>query len=263
MRRPFYIVRDPDLIKQITITDFEHFIDHASVIHEKLDPILSNILLFMRGQTWKDMRSLLTPVFTSSKLRMLFDVLSSNALDFTNYIEEELDSKKRVLFQTKDVFSRFTMNGIARSVFSMDVDFVRDDKEDITYHMRRCLRIDLFSNPRIFLLNFFPNLYEKLGMRQFNKNVVDFAKSISTDAVKYREDNNIVIKDVLQVLIDIKRGTLKHTEEENDYGFFNSHVSYFRNNKHQHNFTDEEIMAQGFVFFIAGKFKRSKKLNFY
>jgi cytochrome P450 len=56
MRRPFYILRDPDLIMDITVKKFDHFTDHASVVHDKLDPILSNLLIFMKGQKWKNMR---------------------------------------------------------------------------------------------------------------------------------------------------------------------------------------------------------------
>jgi cytochrome P450 family 9 len=209
----------------------------------------------MKGQKWKNMRSMLSPVFTSSKLRMMFNVLSDNAIDFTSYFKDEFEKNDRVFVETKDKFSRFTINGIARSVFSMDADFLRRDTDNLCYDLRRAMRIDIFTHPKIFILNFFPKLYEKLGMRLFNKRVVDFTKSISIDAIKYREDNNIVVKDVLQLLMDAKKGQLKQEEgAPEEEGYFSAHREYFAKNKNikNHVWTDDEIISQGFVFFFAG-----------
>lgn len=65
-------VRDPELIKQLTIKDFDHFPDHFSIFDEEMDPLMANSLVMMKGQKWRDMRATLSPAFTGSKMRQMF-----------------------------------------------------------------------------------------------------------------------------------------------------------------------------------------------
>lgn len=63
MMTPAYIIRDPELIKQIGIKDFDHFSDHPKLHTDK-----NNALNALTGQKWRDMRSTLSPAFTGSKM---------------------------------------------------------------------------------------------------------------------------------------------------------------------------------------------------
>ena len=42
------------------------------------------------GQKWKDMRSTLSPAFTSSKMKMLFTVMSETSKQLTEHLENGL-----------------------------------------------------------------------------------------------------------------------------------------------------------------------------
>lgn len=46
---PCLVLRDPELIKQITVKDFDYFTDHHSFIPKNVDPILESILFQMKG----------------------------------------------------------------------------------------------------------------------------------------------------------------------------------------------------------------------
>ncbi|KAH9645247.1 hypothetical protein HF086_012125, partial [Spodoptera exigua] len=64
------VVRDLELVKKITVKDFEHFLDHRPLLGNS-DSYFSRNLFSLRGQEWKDMRSTLSPAFTSSKMRLM------------------------------------------------------------------------------------------------------------------------------------------------------------------------------------------------
>lgn len=38
-RTPQYLVRDPEIIKQIAVKDFDHFEDHSAFTDEKIDKL--------------------------------------------------------------------------------------------------------------------------------------------------------------------------------------------------------------------------------
>ncbi|PNF38480.1 hypothetical protein B7P43_G03993 [Cryptotermes secundus] len=85
--RPSYVVRDPELIKYITVKDFDHFVDVPIIIPEDAEPILTKGLQSLKGQKWKDMRSTLSPAFTSSKMKILFTVVSETGQQLTTHLE--------------------------------------------------------------------------------------------------------------------------------------------------------------------------------
>lgn len=63
-------VRDLDLVKQVMVKDFDHFVDHRPFVDT--DPLFSKSLFFLNGQEWKDMRTVLSPTFTSGKIKRMF-----------------------------------------------------------------------------------------------------------------------------------------------------------------------------------------------
>lgn len=78
-RQPTWIIRDPTIIKQIAVKDFDHFEDHRKFMDDETDDFLANSLVTMRGETWRDMRATLSPAFTGSKLRNMFELVSECA----------------------------------------------------------------------------------------------------------------------------------------------------------------------------------------
>jgi cytochrome P450 family 6 len=70
--KPFLLVRDLELVKNILVKDFQNFMDRVVSLDENLDPLSSKILFVIKGQLWRHWRTNLTPVFTSGKMKMMF-----------------------------------------------------------------------------------------------------------------------------------------------------------------------------------------------
>jgi hypothetical protein len=49
-RRPFVYVRDPELIKTITVKDFEYFTDHLTNYLESRESLWSKLLIVLKGE---------------------------------------------------------------------------------------------------------------------------------------------------------------------------------------------------------------------
>jgi cytochrome P450 family 9 len=50
LMKPVYLVRDPEIIRHVTVKDFEHFVDLPIFIPEDTDPILTKILPALKGK---------------------------------------------------------------------------------------------------------------------------------------------------------------------------------------------------------------------
>jgi len=104
--KPVYIIRDPEIIKQITVKDFDHFVNHRGNIDEHIDPIFGRFLIVMKDQRWKDMRSTLSPAFTGSKMRHMFSLVADCAHETIKYLLKETNEKPLEI-EMKDLFTRF------------------------------------------------------------------------------------------------------------------------------------------------------------
>jgi cytochrome P450 family 9 len=47
---PFLLIRDPELIKMVTVKDFEHFLDRQAPISEDAEPLFGKALFNLKGE---------------------------------------------------------------------------------------------------------------------------------------------------------------------------------------------------------------------
>lgn len=50
---PTLMIKDPELIKQITVKDFEHFTDHRNFVDSQTDSLGGRNLLILKGKVFK------------------------------------------------------------------------------------------------------------------------------------------------------------------------------------------------------------------
>ena len=119
------ILSDPEIIKQVTVKDFDHFIDHRSLFPSADEvndpPLFSRSLIGLKGQKWRNMRSTLSPAFTGSKMRQIFQLIVECGEEMVKCIKAEAEKKKKYVPEIKDLFNRFTNDVIATSAFGIKV----------------------------------------------------------------------------------------------------------------------------------------------
>lgn len=68
MLTPTLLIREPELIKCITVKDFKHFQNNDFNIDKDVDKIFGRNPFVLKGQEWKTKRAQLTACFTSGKV---------------------------------------------------------------------------------------------------------------------------------------------------------------------------------------------------
>lgn len=83
--RPGLLVRDAELVKKVLATDFTSFYDRGIFCNPKQDP-MSETLFGLKGKKWKNLRSKLSPTFTSGKLKSMLPTIMTIGENLQNYL---------------------------------------------------------------------------------------------------------------------------------------------------------------------------------
>lgn len=76
--QPFLLINDLDLAKAVMIKDFDHFTDRRVIelnTANRVNQITMNMPTALQGEKWKLMRSIMSPVFTSGKLKSMMPLM--------------------------------------------------------------------------------------------------------------------------------------------------------------------------------------------
>lgn len=202
-RRPTLLLRDPELIRSVMIKDFNHFYDRFGPPKYGKLHYINNHLFNMHGQEWKQMRTKLTPTFTSGKMKAMFPLLTKCGGLMKDYVDKSMVQDSVV--DIKDVLVRFTMDIIGSCAFGLDVNSLTNKKSKFYDN-----GIQIFKPSKVFLiqrilLSIMPFIMKIYSPNFVSSDVTEFLKKIVKDTVEYREKNNIKRNDFLDLLIKIRQ----------------------------------------------------------
>lgn len=114
----------------MAVKDFDHFEDHRSFIDDKVDQLFGNSLFMLTGEKWRDMRATLSPAFTGSKMRQMFDLVSDCGYDMTDYFKDQVATGKQQDHEMKELFSRYANDVIASAAFGIKVNSFKNKENE-------------------------------------------------------------------------------------------------------------------------------------
>ncbi|XP_043269735.1 cytochrome P450 9e2-like [Venturia canescens] len=224
---PVLIVKDPEIVKDVTVKSFAHFPNHRAFFDEKFDPALSKNLFFLKDDRWRDMRSVLTPSFTANKMKYMFQLVSKCSMDFVQYLRERSEPTRDI--DLKDFFTRYTNDVIATTAFGISVNSVQNRENEFYTNARASIFFEGFLNLIKFMVaRFFPKLMRFMGFGFLPKKCSRFFDQIICDTVKMRDEKGIVRPDMIHLLMQAR---------DNEKGI---------------PMTNDDITAQAIIFLLAG-----------
>ncbi|XP_078037575.1 putative cytochrome P450 6a14 [Augochlora pura] len=227
-RQPLLVVNDPELMKTVLIKDFTKFSDRGMTVNEAAEP-LSQHLFFLEPERWRPLRTRLSPVFTSGKLKEMFFMI----VDCANNLEKRLETvaAKGDPFDCRELTTRFTVDVIGCCAFGINMNTVSEVETAFRRIGKEFFHVSLTRKLRISTKNIAPQLYTLLSHILPYPYGTNFFINSVLDMIEYRKKNNIVRKDFINTLMDIQA----HPEKLGDIDL-----------------TDTLLAAQAFVFFAAG-----------
>ncbi|KAH8267147.1 hypothetical protein KR018_012256, partial [Drosophila ironensis] len=223
MRTPLIQLNDPELIKKVCVKDFDHFPNHQLFITTN-ERLLNDMVNVMRDQRWKNMRNTLTPVFTAAKMRNMFVLMTKSFAECLEHLASKTGADTEV--DLKVLFNKLSSDIIATTAFGLKVNSFQNPENEF-YQTGQTLVFSRGIQFFMFMLSsLMPKVFTLLNLKIFDGAKVNYFVNLVIDAMKLREEQNITRPDMIQLMMEAKR-------EASD------------------NWTDDEIVAQCFIFFFA------------
>ncbi|CAG2168056.1 unnamed protein product [Oppiella nova] len=246
-------VADPQLIKQILVKDFNAFRNRPALPgHDRLT------LSKARDNYWKRLRAIVSPTFTSTKLRGMYALINHCCEDFLNTLDKDVSNGMNEVELTR-LMGAYTMDVIASCAFATKTNTYADPNNPFTTKANNLLNVPVWKGMLSYLL---PSFIVNTGIfRQIrNTSDSDFFIDFTRCLIRKRKANNEKHNDFLQLLINAERsdGDIREASDANEA----HHVNEGRDEMIADTeafagvvakkLTEDEILAQCFLFFVAG-----------
>lgn len=210
------LIMDPELIQNVLIKDFSHFMNReSSAITANSNRKNDGGIFFLTGHKWKAVRNKLSPTFTAGKLKTMLDRMS----ECYNSVEELIESNGGKA-QARELMFSYTIDLIASCAFGLDINKEKRTAAEFRQKGLKALSMDLPKLLWIILISNFPILTKLISPSLMNRDTARYFGTVINDALKYRRENGFKRNDFLQLLIQLKeKGSVDYhsIEPEDEY----------------------------------------------
>ncbi|NXW15724.1 CP3A9 protein, partial [Circaetus pectoralis] len=245
-RQPVLAITDPQIIKSVLVK--ECYSTFTNRRHVELAGVLNNAISLAEDEQWKRIRTVLSPTFTSGKLKEMFPIMKHYGEVLVKNVQKRVEKDNAV--SVKDIFGSYSMDVVTSTSFGVNIDSMNNPKDPFVRKMKKLVKFDFFD-PLFILIFVFPfviPLLAKMNVSFFPRNAVDFfmrsLSKIKQDREKEAHKGRV---DFLQLMIESQKST--------------SHKSNEANHSYK-TLTDSEILSQAFIFILGGYEPTSSALCF-
>lgn len=193
------MVGEPELIKTILVKDFNIFPQRRST--NTSHPIMKKNLANIVGDDWKRVRSITSPTFTSSKMKLMYPLMEDCLNDFMVHLNDLANTKSNV--NIKDIYGNLTLDVIASSAFATKLNSRNELDSQFVRHARNMFRIEPI---KMLLLRIIPkSVFEMVGLstdRVSNRESQNFYVNVVRQMIENRKESGQKLNDFLQLLMD-------------------------------------------------------------
>lgn len=263
---------DNELIKHIWIKNFQSFMDRDNRF--VYGDNVRRWTFFSEGNHWSAQRALMTPMFTSSRMRNMFIIMAERVRNFGKLVESRLDltgalsAEEKVKKSKSVVFNRdellaLMLDIISSAFFGLKLDTYKDKGSDF---YKRAFAFATFDFSWFLVWIWIPQSiarYFKIDLVRFEK--YEYFDKLSQRTIDARrQDSSLVKNDFIQELMNAKLPenyeSIFSAEDDNE-AHYNDKMNHkdleeinrnLNKNAKFRMFSDIEIRAQMTFLFLAG-----------
>ncbi|XP_070183312.1 cytochrome P450 3A6-like [Littorina saxatilis] len=244
--KPMLLVTDLDMAREIFVKKFHSFPDRLTEGSMNSKP-WKDVLTHLKGDHWKHVRSQLSPIFSSGKLKRMMPAIQRVTVTLTEYLKKAAEKGEAI--ELKGLCGRFSMDVFAGVAFSIELDSIHNPDDKFVK------RAAVIMNPNkvvMTLLLFAPRLFwflSKYGLDMGFKESLDFFLAVSESAAKDCGQDKERRTDFVRLLVE--------AQEEETKGAVDAEINHqdqlvTSSTWSQKGLTADEIHANAFLFLLAG-----------
>ncbi|XP_049989007.1 cytochrome P450 3A25 isoform X2 [Alexandromys fortis] len=239
-QQPVLAITDPEIIKTVLVKEcYSVFTNRRS-----FGPVgfMKKAISMSEDEEWKRLRTLLSPTFSSGKLKQMFPIIGQYGDTLVKNLRREEEKGKPVTM--KDILGAYSMDVITGTSFGVNVDSLNNPQDPFVQKAKKILKFSVFDPflLSIFLFPFLTPIYELLSLSIFPRQSVNFFKKFVTSMKKNRLDSNQETRvDFLQLMMNTQNSKGEESQKA---------------------LSDLEMAAQTVVFIFAGYDATSTSISF-
>ncbi|XP_057380168.1 cytochrome P450 3A41-like [Daphnia carinata] len=226
---------DADLIKSIFVKDFDHFVNRRNFVIKR--KIFRKMLSIIQNKEWKDVRSSVTPIFTTGKIKQMSVMITDCANQLVPKLRAIAEGEGK--FDAKLHFSAFTVDVIARCAFGMTIDNLNGKDNEFMTKAKAVFSPPANKSPLIMIPFTFPNLMATFADRIFFPKEFEFFTNLLTDLIQQRSNSTEKYHDFVEVATN---AIMEYTKTVNG-----KEMPMWDREE-----VDEIVISQSMLFLLAG-----------
>lgn len=191
-------------------------------------------------------------------MRQMFELMNVVGQQFANTVTQQIESGGENEFEFRELSRKFTVDVIASCALGIEVNSFKNPKNE--FHEFAMKMVGQFSSflsmLKIIAYFFIPTLMLKLKVRLFSEDSTKFFHGAISETMKIREEQGIVRPDLINLLLQAKKGKLSYESEKDADkvvdGFATVEESQIGRTTVTRTWEDDDLIAQTFIFFFAG-----------
>ncbi|XP_028644431.1 cytochrome P450 3A25 isoform X2 [Grammomys surdaster] len=238
--QPMLAIMDPEIIKLVLVKECYSVFTNR----RPFGPVgfMKKAITISEDEEWKRLRTLLSPTFTSGKLKEMFPIMKQYGDILVRNLRQEEEKGEPI--NTKDIFGAYSMDVITGTSFGVNVDSLNNPQDPFVQKAKKILKFKFFD-PFLLSIVLFPFLtpvYEMLNLSIFPRQSMNFFKQFVKRMKKDRLDSNQKKRvDFLQLMMNTQNSKGQESQKA---------------------LSDLEMAAQSVIFIFGGYDATSTSISF-